>query len=222
MSIALISATWELAIPSTEKMVLMCLADYANDDGENCWPAISTIARKCSKGERTIQGAIKWLAAEGYLIAQERPGRSTAYHLNPRKICTPAKSAPPQKTAQTPADSAPKPPRTTNTNTRGAGAMRLPPDWQPKPLPADVAEGVACWKAGAIEREMARFRDWAASAPGSKGVKSDWDATWRNWLRRKIDEGPSNDRKSSSHDEIRNPYARVAARQAAGAGQPNG
>ena len=28
-----------------------------------------------------------------------------------------------------------------------------------------------------------RFRDFWISQPGSKGVKLDWDATWRNWVR---------------------------------------
>lgn len=217
MSIALISATWELAIPSTEKMVLMCLADYANDDGENCWPAVGTIARKCSKGERTIQGAIKWLAAEGYLIAQERPGRSTAYHLNPRKICTPAKSAPPQKTARTPAESAPKPPRTTNIKKQVARDM--PDDWHPKAFGAETktAKVIAGWPPGEFEERLEHFK----AHHRARGNKfKDWDEAWSTWAlnSRKFD----NDRKSSSHDEIRNPYARVAARQAAGAGQPSG
>ena len=28
-----------------------------------------------------------------------------------------------------------------------------------------------------------RFRDYWTAQPGAKGVKLDWDATWRNWVR---------------------------------------
>jgi hypothetical protein len=28
------------------------------------------------------------------------------------------------------------------------------------------------------------FRDYWIAQPGQKGVKTDWDATWRNWVRR--------------------------------------
>lgn len=67
---------------------------------------------------------------------------------------------------------------------------RLPDDWQPKPLPSDLAVAVAKWPDGEVSKQLAMFRDWAASAPGSKGIKSDWDAAWRNWLRRVDGERP--------------------------------
>jgi len=35
----------------------------------------------------------------------------------------------------------------------------------------------------AAKREIARFHDYWKSAAGAKGVKADWDATWRNWVR---------------------------------------
>ena len=31
---------------------------------------------------------------------------------------------------------------------------------------------------------FAEFRDYWVAQPGQKGVKTDWDATWRNWVRR--------------------------------------
>ena len=50
------------------------------------------------------------------------------------------------------------------------------------------------WKAWALEqfkvtdkivnREHEKFRDYWIGAPGTKGVKADWQATWRNWCRR--------------------------------------
>lgn len=118
MSIKLMAGAWDLDIPSTEKMVLLCLCDFSNDHG-SCWPSISTIAAKCSKSERTVQGAIKWLRDEGFCDWIDAPGKSHQFRLNPRKICTPAKSAPPQLLQEppqnlrpTPAELAPKPSRT--------------------------------------------------------------------------------------------------------------
>lgn len=193
---------WSLDLPDSQKIVLLALADCANDEG-HCWPSMASLARKCSKGERTVQGVIKQLVDAGHVTREEVIGKGCNYWVHPRRDCAPqpsrpARTAPPQGTAQTPAAAADKPSRTVITKTQNARGTRLSSNWRPKPLPADLADAVAAWPAGAIERELARFRDWAASAPGAKGVKSDWDATWRNWLRRKIDESPTNDKRPAN------------------------
>ena len=36
-------------------------------------------------------------------------------------------------------------------------------------------------------REAERFRDFWTAQPGQKGVKADWPATWRNWVRSTAD-----------------------------------
>lgn len=38
-------------------------------------------------------------------------------------------------------------------------------------------------------RTFAKFRDYWVSVAGAKGVKLDWDATWRNWVRSEADRG---------------------------------
>jgi hypothetical protein len=55
---------------------------------------------------------------------------------------------------------------------------RLPSDWMPK----EHQE----WKL-----ELAKFRDYWAAQPGERGVKLDWDATWRNWIRRAQEKFPT-------------------------------
>lgn len=67
--------------------------------------------------------------------------------------------------------------------TRGA---RLDPDWTPSPEVIDAmrTEGIPDDMA---RRELPRFRDYWIAQPGVKGRKSDWNATWRNWLRRTAD-----------------------------------
>ncbi len=53
------------------KLVLLKLADNANDQGE-CWPSYGHIAEQCEMGRSTVKGHIKKLAEDGYLIIRER------------------------------------------------------------------------------------------------------------------------------------------------------
>jgi len=54
-----------------DKLLLLALADHANDKGE-CWPSRSTLARKTSMSIRTVQRSIKNLQDAGYLTVQNR------------------------------------------------------------------------------------------------------------------------------------------------------
>ena len=38
-----------------------------------------------------------------------------------------------------------------------------------------------------IHAEVPRFRDYWRAKPGASGRKTDWDATWRNWLRKAME-----------------------------------
>ena len=49
----------------------------------------------------------------------------------------------------------------------------------------------------AVVREAQKFRDYWLSVAGSRGVKRDWQATWRNWVRKAKDDG---NLKSSKQD----------------------
>jgi DNA-binding transcriptional regulator YhcF (GntR family) len=89
VSIALMTLVWKAALPSGRKMVLLALCDNANDQGE-CYPSVPMLAEKCSMGERTVQQHITDLETDGIVRRAMRGGRSTVYHINPRKICTPA------------------------------------------------------------------------------------------------------------------------------------
>lgn len=39
-----------------------------------------------------------------------------------------------------------------------------------------------------VREQGARFKDYWRGVPGAKGRKADWEATWRNWIRRVIEE----------------------------------
>ncbi|MCU0891154.1 MAG: helix-turn-helix domain-containing protein [Sandarakinorhabdus sp.] len=131
MSIALMTAVWSCDLPPTEKLVLMALADRANDDGQQCYPSIRELCRKSGASERTVQGCIKRLVEAGHLTRDERPGRGVNYIVHPRTSCAPAKAAPPQKTPKTPAESAPNTSGTTITEAKASGGEAPPVDDKP-------------------------------------------------------------------------------------------
>ncbi|UCQ22544.1 helix-turn-helix domain-containing protein [Edwardsiella piscicida] len=67
------------------KLVLLKLADNANDQGE-CWPSIPYLAATCEMAERSVQNHIKWLHEHGFLWVERRKSKngghqSNIYHL---------------------------------------------------------------------------------------------------------------------------------------------
>lgn len=71
MSIAAMNWAWRQQVAPTVKLVLMSLADAADDDGV-CWPSIPTVARKCGVTTRTVQRIMRGLAASGRLRHEPR------------------------------------------------------------------------------------------------------------------------------------------------------
>ncbi len=108
MSVRVMAAVWEMALPPMEKLVLLALADCANDEGK-CWPSATTLARKTGEGERTVRRAVQSLIAKGALKQDQRSGTSPIYTVNPCQSGTPARAAPLPDRPDTPARAAPKP-----------------------------------------------------------------------------------------------------------------
>lgn len=109
------SQVWDIPLSSTEKLVLLALADCANDEGE-AWPSIATLCRKACIGERSVQRSIQSLKDAGHLTRIEVNGKGCRYFIHPRQIITPATVAPvtnatepPPQSHPTPATVAPKP-----------------------------------------------------------------------------------------------------------------
>jgi hypothetical protein len=69
---------------------------------------------------------------------------------------------------------------------RPARGTRLPEDFEVTPEMAAWAQE-NCPRLLVVGRggtETEKFRDYWRAAPGAKGVKKDWPATWRNWMRK--------------------------------------
>lgn len=71
MSIEVMNWAWKLKLSSTQKIVLVALADRANDDWE-CWPGQQSLAEKCSLSERGVRKALIELEELGYLRVEHR------------------------------------------------------------------------------------------------------------------------------------------------------
>jgi hypothetical protein len=58
-----------------------------------------------------------------------------------------------------------------------ARGSRMPKDFEPD-LDFAAEQGI-----NNVIEEVAKFTDYWSAAPGQKGIKLDWQATWRNWCR---------------------------------------
>jgi Helix-turn-helix domain len=65
------SWAWSVALPPTPKLVLMALADIADDHGV-CWPSHPTLAVKCSLTDRTIRRVLTLLQTQNLVIVEAR------------------------------------------------------------------------------------------------------------------------------------------------------
>lgn len=84
MSIKLMQLVWEQDIPQGPKMLLLCLADYSNDDGES-YPGTDTICARCSFSQASLYRHLGSLEEDDFL-ARHQMGDRTLYVLNVEKI----------------------------------------------------------------------------------------------------------------------------------------
>jgi Helix-turn-helix domain len=78
VSIKVMDRVWEHSKANgTPLLVLLCLADWANDDGE-CWPSISTIGKKCRlKDNRHVKRVIRELERINEVVVVVEGGKSS-------------------------------------------------------------------------------------------------------------------------------------------------
>lgn len=194
------SLVWELDLPDSEKLVLLALADCANDEGY-CWPSIETIKKKCSKSERTVQNCIRTLCVKGHLTQKPGTHKSWDYLVHPIvrfASDTPAAAAPrkgctPQPLRPTPAKAAPRPPQPLHPNHKEnhqepSPKLRAVPDaWWPKPFgEGTVSRGVVDgWPPGELEAQVEQFLAHHGSKNNSfsdlQKAFSTWVLNTRKW-----------------------------------------
>jgi hypothetical protein len=185
MSVRVMTAVWAIDLPDSQKIVLLALADSANDEGR-CWPSMKTLAAKCSKGERTVQGVIKELVEAGHLSRAEVVGKGCNYTVHPRSDCAPQNAhprreqqTPPQPLRTTPAAAADKP--SLNRKEPSQPKTALPANWHPVEFDtkSKCRKIVAGWPPGELETQVEAF----IACHTAKGSRfEDWQAAWRTWV----------------------------------------
>ena len=67
MSVKQMALVWELDLPSTEKFVLLKLADCADDRGRNAFPSVDRIGAECGLARRSVQRMLAKLRELGLI-----------------------------------------------------------------------------------------------------------------------------------------------------------
>jgi hypothetical protein len=83
VSVKVMAIVWEWALPSTEKLVLLKVADCANDAGGNAYPSLATIATTCGLTRRGAQKVLDRLLDRGCIGVQtdHSSRRPTTYRV---------------------------------------------------------------------------------------------------------------------------------------------
>ena len=191
MSIRMISAAIDLDLSPSDKLILILLANNANDETGDCFPSQSYLAKRSGLSLGHVNRVIKRLKSDGFveIIPQYRDDggrRSNRYRLYMDVIGGGV------TTDHTPCDQVTQEPMTTDhsrtvisnrhKNLESARGYRLEEDWV---LPDAWREwGKKTRPDLHLETVAACFKDHWISVSGVRAVKRDWFAVWRNWVRR--------------------------------------
>lgn len=183
MSIALMTKVWKTRCAShTQKLVLLALADNANDAG-HCWPSIATLGMKCSLSERAVQYELRGLSKAGMLQVKGKGGRG----ISNRYLLTLEKGAKDAPFSQKGANDDLK--RVQMTTEKGAclapqpsGTIREPSGGAPKYFAGELERLIQTAK-----KEMDSLLCRGAlehSIDGLKWHNHEYEAQWHQWAAR--------------------------------------
>jgi hypothetical protein len=90
MSVKIMSVVWETPCRShTEKLVLLALADNADDSG-HCWPGLDHLAAKCDLSRQGVIDQIASLAGQGLIAVSKKAGMVNRYTVQPVNAVDPS------------------------------------------------------------------------------------------------------------------------------------
>ena len=182
---------------ANDRLVLLAIADEANDEGDEAWPSLDRLSHKTRLPKRTVMRCIGRLEEAGGLEV-ERPERNGRGHHNRYRIRMEkgGQSVPfsePDKgreKARGPSQSVPDPltldmdiadgkPIVAEEGVRGRNRKtKMPEDFAPEPSAIEWAKSFA--PGVDLDHETAQFRDyWIAKGE----TRANWQAGWRSWIR---------------------------------------
>jgi hypothetical protein len=191
----------------TGRLMLLALADYADDNGNNIYPSIAALAAKCRMSARNVNHVLLALQASGELVVQQNDGPhgTNRYQLRLEPVA-PLKDASPLQPPSAPEASFTPEERFTlkpASSTPEAGVLKPlkaaspepslnhqePPERPRKrgerncPKAFSVTADLEGWAQAQgfrvnLDVETSRFRDYTFKRP-----ITDWPGAWRNWIR---------------------------------------
>lgn len=195
-----------------DRLVLLAIADNANDQGGNAYPSVQTLRLKAKISERTVQRAVRRLVELGELRVRAGAGQNgvNVYTvvMTPRPVVTPSDSHPVTESpvkgdVETPGGvteteggvTQSDPPRHADTQTvlepsltqQSPNAVVARRRGTRLPETWKPATDTISWTLEHLDRETAnreieKFRNYWFAKPGKDATKLDWDRTWRNWV----------------------------------------
>jgi hypothetical protein len=228
MSIKVMSRVWEQPLPAMQKLVLLAIADCANDEGL-AWPSIATLARKSGASERTVQRHIRELEEAALLSRREVFGKGCFYTVAGCHSVTPDKMTRVTMTTPTPDRVTPKPSRTVISSTDVEDSAAPAKKWVRRP--EDVSEVV--WQAFRQHRKSAfteialqGFRreaakaGWTLEAAITEAAERGWQGFKADWVKEKTNGSGRNGSGDSRDGLTRTIDSKLHARNASGAARP--
>lgn len=180
--------TWaigqEISVPA-QKLLLICLANYADKEGV-CWPGQKALAEDTCMTDRSVRTHIKALEAAGYLTREERRRQdktrtSDKYCLNIKRKILPVDTGPTGKSASDLPENPRQPHRKIfpgNEPVRepseepGTQAPRKPERFEEAWSAYPEGQGRNCGKPEACRAYLGQVRDGADEADLIAGVKA--------------------------------------------------
>lgn len=222
----------------SDKLALLAMADWCNDQGGSLHPSVSTVAKKINRTEKQAREILHRLISEGWLavIGNENggnPGQSRQYQINVEKLSTPNVDVTPPASVTPNVDvrdpsrqrsftpnagvslTTIEPPRTTSKSLRRKSAP-IPADFQIN----EVSTAYADARRLNVKNEFVAFTNWH-TAKGS--TFKDWQAAWRTWCDKAVEFGRAKGQAPPSKQANRDSYdmqAQEAAERIFGHGRP--
>lgn len=192
----LLDLVWRTDIgPATKRLVLLALADAANEDG-TCWPSVGLLMERTGAGKTAVVAALGELEADGVLSKKRRRQQSTVYVVDAdalstriRKVQNPEGSESETLGSRTFEGSDPEPPKVQIPNLPKENPQRtlkepsprratqLPKSWQPTEEHATRAATLGVDLADEVENFRLHAETHARTA-------KNWNSAFTTWLKK--------------------------------------
>lgn len=205
MSAVATAAVWSRSkATGSQLLVLLAVADAANQQGQQSYQSVATLASMARVSESTVHRALAGLLEAGEIVhtGDHAQYGTRIYALGPSMTGGVSLTPPQQEggVTQAPEGVSPVTPKPTTNPTTTSGTGSSPPpvgdagagerqgqmttSWRPMPSTKHAVQE-SCPNINYV-REVHAFMDWhIGKGDGRVATQSQWDALFRNWCARK-------------------------------------